>query len=360
MAAVLDPAVLDPAVLADIRLQREYDSGKRRLIRLARRRCRLPGEDCEEIADGTSCPVAPPTLQRERRQERPRDLQGHAARPTLDRLCSGSVQAAALSEVESVDMDPELHVFVAEREEARDRHVLTREVPKPCVYESALLAEYGLARAELADRLGLSLKQVKRLLARTTEARDGAREDAAAARRARSRSRTSKPAGLRPVTLGGPAGREHLARCRRFRTFTTIKSAAPQDDERRQDRIIGSQAVRRDPGAPPICSRRRVRGRGGCVIAPSGPQRTAKHHKSLLEMRGSLSARVVQILAIPCAPRLRNNVERLPARWAPAQWLAGILSRYAHGQVMHGYAWAARAVLAQSSAWHTSDAAEGA
>jgi DNA-directed RNA polymerase specialized sigma24 family protein len=49
----LAPRLLDNAVAADIRLQREYDSHKRRLARLVGRLYGLPADDCEELADDT-------------------------------------------------------------------------------------------------------------------------------------------------------------------------------------------------------------------------------------------------------------------------------------------------------------------
>jgi DNA-binding CsgD family transcriptional regulator len=84
----------------------------------------------------------------------------------IDRLRVRSVRAVEISAADSIGTDPEHDVLVAEREETRHMRELARQVLEPREYESLILTEYGLSRAELADRFGLTIKQLKALLER--------------------------------------------------------------------------------------------------------------------------------------------------------------------------------------------------
>jgi RNA polymerase sigma factor (sigma-70 family) len=215
------------AALADIRLQREYDSRRRRLVALARRRYRLSTEDCEEIVDDTLLAWHRQLCTTEGVGSDRAFCEAVLRARAIDRLRSGSVQAVELSNVESVGMDPQLYVFVAEREETQEMRELAREVLKPREYESLVLAEYGLSRAELADRFDLNLKQVKRLLARARQELETAYATMRQHGRCAMLALTIadiKAGGVRPGDSRWTAGVEHLARCRRCRTFSTINS----------------------------------------------------------------------------------------------------------------------------------------
>jgi DNA-directed RNA polymerase specialized sigma24 family protein len=153
--AHLAPRVLDNGVAADIRLQREYGLHKRRLARLAGRRYGLPADDCEELADDTLVAWHRQLRTREGVRSDRLFFETVLRARAIDRLRAKSVQAVEISDADSVGTDPQHDVLVAEREESQ----------QPRELQILFLAEYGLSRAELANRFDLSLRQVKRRVA---------------------------------------------------------------------------------------------------------------------------------------------------------------------------------------------------
>jgi RNA polymerase sigma factor (sigma-70 family) len=163
------PAGLDRAATADSRLERDYRSHKRWLLGVGHHTYGLSDQDCEEIAHDTLLAWHRKLLTSEGvKSDRAfcrRVLRDRAA----DRLRRKTLPIVELSAIESLSVDLELDALVAEREELRDLRELAIELLEPREYEIVQLVAGGMRRADVAERMGLSSRQVKRILERARD-----------------------------------------------------------------------------------------------------------------------------------------------------------------------------------------------
>lgn len=161
--------------VADARLASEYRSLKSWLIGIIHQRYGLSEEDCEEIANDTLL-AWHRALRTARGVTDDRAFCATVVRSrAIDRLRHKTVQTVDLSVIENISIDPQVDALVAEREELCDLQEVAREVLKPHEYAIVRLVELGVRRAVVANRLGLSLRQVKRMRERARQKLDVAR-----------------------------------------------------------------------------------------------------------------------------------------------------------------------------------------
>lgn len=206
--------------VADARLASEYRSLNRWLIGIIHQRYGLGEEDCEEVANDTLLAWHRAL----RTAQGVRDDRAFCATVVrsraIDRLRHKTVQTVDLSVIENVSIDLQVDALVAEREELCDLQEVAREVLKPHEYAIVRLVELGVQRAVVANRLGLSLRQVKRVRERTREKLDGARAQLEQHGRCQMVALTIADidaGAIGPADSRRAAAVGHLARCSRCR-----------------------------------------------------------------------------------------------------------------------------------------------
>jgi RNA polymerase sigma factor (sigma-70 family) len=167
---------VDRAALADARLQREYQERKRSLMALARRRHGLGREDSEEVADDTLVAWHRELAAGRLRHERMfcEKVLRFEAIDRVRRPTAWTVELAAVEE--TLGTDPQLDKGVVDREEAR---LIWRLLHR---HERTVLALVllDMSREEIAEQLGLTVRQVKRILEKARARLREERERAAA------------------------------------------------------------------------------------------------------------------------------------------------------------------------------------
>jgi RNA polymerase sigma factor (sigma-70 family) len=153
------------SALADARLDREYHARHRDLVWFARRRFRLPVEDCEELANEA-------LLAWHRRLKREGVANDDAfcmkvvRYEAITRLVKRALPTVELDGlVELLGTDPELDLQLIERDEASRLCGDVRRLLNDRERKVLLLQAYGHERGEIASLLGLRERQVKSALA---------------------------------------------------------------------------------------------------------------------------------------------------------------------------------------------------
>jgi DNA-directed RNA polymerase specialized sigma24 family protein len=202
--------------VADARLANKYRSLKRWLIGIIHQRYGLSEEDCEEIANDTLL-AWHRALRTGQAIRDDRAFCATVARSrTIDRLRHKTVQTVHLSVIENIRIDSQVDALVAEREELGDLQEVAREVLKPHEYAIVRLVELGVRRAIVANQLGLSLRQVKRVRERVRQKLDLARAQLKQQGRCQMVSLTIAEidaGAIGPADPRSVAAVTHLARC---------------------------------------------------------------------------------------------------------------------------------------------------
>jgi RNA polymerase sigma factor (sigma-70 family) len=173
--AVKDHVGGDRRSVADALLERSYDSYGRHLAMIGRWRYGLSVEDCEEAVSDT-------LLAWHRRLCTPQGVDSDRA------FCEAVLRARAIDhlrrrrwtvavdplKIDKLSIDPQLDVLVGERERIAELREVAHQALGAREYAVLLLVEAGVSRDELADQLGVPLRQLKRLLARAREKLDAA------------------------------------------------------------------------------------------------------------------------------------------------------------------------------------------
>jgi RNA polymerase sigma factor (sigma-70 family) len=207
--------------MADRRLQREYRERRTWLMGVVIAKHGVDSETAEEIVDDVLLAWHRQLSTSEGVRNDRAFCRTVARSRTIEWLRRKSIRTVELALAESVGFYPQLDLLVAEREELCDLRELAREVLDPVEFEILELVEEGARRAEVAQRFGLSVRQVIRLLGRARRKLDVA----LAEMREHGRCGMLAPriadinAGrIGPGEPGWEAGTEHLARCRRCRS----------------------------------------------------------------------------------------------------------------------------------------------
>jgi DNA-directed RNA polymerase specialized sigma24 family protein len=221
----------DRRALANARVVEEFDRLRRRLTALARFRYRLAREDCEEI-------VADTLLAWYQELCRQGELRVDAAylvavlhhraldhKKALRRGKRRAAETVPLTSVEPGGVDPQLDIFVGEREELHDFAELAKDVLSQRELEIVVLSGQGVARARIGARYGLSVRAVERCLDRAQHKLDAAsavmseRGRCAMVALAISEIKTGR---IGPGHPGYERGIAHLERCWRCRARAPI------------------------------------------------------------------------------------------------------------------------------------------
>jgi DNA-binding CsgD family transcriptional regulator len=212
--------VLHREPVADARLRREYHWRKQWLMTIVRHRYKIQREDCEEIANDSLLAWHRELLTAEGVVNDRAFCEAVVRTEAIDRLRRKSVQTVDLSAAENLGVDPELDAQAGEREEIGDLYEIARSVLERREYETSLLVADGVTRNTVAEHLGLTLRQVKRLRASAQAKLDSAR--AALREHGRCRMLALATADLAKGRIGvddrrGRIAHRHLACCRRCR-----------------------------------------------------------------------------------------------------------------------------------------------
>jgi hypothetical protein len=166
-------------------------------------------------------------------KERSGVLAARLAARAAERLRRRSLPIVALSAVENPGVDPQLDLLVAQREEVSHLLEVARELLNAREYEILRPAESRVARSEVASRLDLTPRQVKRVLERTHAKLNAGqaelREHGHCGLVARVIANIQSGA-IEPNHPQWTAGVENFARCRRRRSSSRF--VARMGDER--------------------------------------------------------------------------------------------------------------------------------
>jgi RNA polymerase sigma factor (sigma-70 family) len=219
-SGVGEDAVARAVALAARRLDREYYPLKRRLMAVARVRYRLPDEDCEEVVDDV-------LLEWHRELGRADGVRNDRAfvlrvlrSRAIDRIRRRRVPTLELAAAENRGRDPQLDTLIAAREELRRLHEIAPHVLD--ADERTVLRQRGQGerRAAIAEREGLSFRQVRRILEHAREKLEEARVLLDEYGTCAIVMLTIDDIDAGKIELGDPrraAAIEHLARCGRCR-----------------------------------------------------------------------------------------------------------------------------------------------
>lgn len=211
----------------DARLAHEFEPWRRRLISRARYRYRLAVEDCEELVADTLWTWYQ-HLETDEVREDTAYLFAVLHNRALDRKkAHGRLKRTAetlpLQLADDMGSDPHLDTLVSEREELVDLAELARDILSDRELSIVLLSRQGVPRAQIAERYGLSVRQVERCLERAQHKLD----QGVTAMRTRGRCAMValaisdiKNGRIGPGDPGFERGMAHLRRCSRCRAIT--------------------------------------------------------------------------------------------------------------------------------------------